>query len=133
MVDAHYRGSGGTIQRAVRDRSAKSVRYGSAQTQYRTTDSGEGLWRPTRFDTAPARSVGEGGDGKAQRPARTAPADQARLRTGADLEGQELSRHGDGRWLRLRRQELCQPVRNRLGNYRHQMERSAVLWAAVSA
>src|SRR6266403_5782390 len=88
-----------TIQRAGPDRTAKSVRSGPAAAEYRAADSGEGLWRSAGFDETPARSIGEGRNGKTQRSARTASADQARLRTGADVEEEDLSRHGDGRWL----------------------------------
>ena len=42
-----------------------------------------------RLDPAPARPTGKGRHGKTQRPAGAAAADQAGLRTGADLEGQE--------------------------------------------
>src|SRR6266404_1659988 len=88
-----------TIPRAVPDRATKGVRSGPAPAQYRAPDSGEGLWRPTRFNKTPARPVGEDRDGKTQRPARTASADQAGIRTGADMEEKNLSRHGDGRWF----------------------------------
>ena len=80
------RGSAQSIPRAVPDRTAESVRSGPPATEYRASDPGEGLWRPPCRDPASARSIGEGRNGKTQWSARTAPTDQARLRTRPDVE-----------------------------------------------
>src|SRR3984957_17969818 len=81
-----YRGFAETIPRTVPDRTAKSVRSGSAATEHRASDPGEGLRGSLRTHAALARSAGEGCGSKAQWPARIASADQAGLGTGADLE-----------------------------------------------
>src|ERR1700676_2149055 len=91
-----YRGFAEAIPRTAPVRTAKSVRSGSAAAEHRASDPGEGLRRSIRTHAALARSTGEGCGSKAQWPARIASADQAGLGTGADVEGQELPRHGDG-------------------------------------
>src|ERR1700730_8807955 len=90
------RGFAEAIPRTVPVRTAKSVRSGSAAAEHRTSDPGEGLRRSLRTHAALARSTGESCGSKAQWPARIASSNQAGLGTGADVEGQELPRHGDG-------------------------------------
>ena len=85
------------LSRAVSGRTAQGIRSGPAPTQHRASHSGEGLRRPSRRDPAAARSVGEGRLGQTRRPAGIAPADQAGLRTGADLESADLPGHGHWR------------------------------------